>query len=132
MDRPELTSTRMWYAGIWRNTVGLIDCAYGSIILMGGHAGSSYQVLLKQVCPLQFFAIILVLVGGMLVSRSLRWGGVLGATVWFSFAIASLVTVVQHTAESDAGPALLVGFAMLHLLITYGAAAGLSAKKRKE
>jgi hypothetical protein len=121
----------MWYAGIWRNTVGAIDLAYGSIILLGGHAGSSYQMLLSHVCPFQVFAFVLVVVGGLLISRSLRWGGVLGAAVWMSFAMASLVTVLQHTAESDAGPSLLVGFAMLHLLITYGAAAGLAARKKE-
>jgi hypothetical protein len=121
----------MWYAGLWRIVLGAIDSLYGGIILSGAHANSAYQQILERVCPLQIFAVVLVIVGSLIISRTLKWGGVMGAAVWMSFGMASLVTVFQHTAESDTGPVLLIGFAILHLLITYGAAAGLAAKKKE-
>lgn len=128
-NRLHLTAARMRYAGFWRITVALMDGIYGTVFLLGGSANSAYQILLKQVFPIPVFSAALVVVAALLLSRALRPGGVLGAVVWSSFAIASLVTVAQGSALSAGGPVLLIGIAVFHLLITYGAAAGLSAMR---
>jgi hypothetical protein len=129
-DHPDLNPRRMKYASVWRITVALVDILYGGIFVLGGTANASYQQLLKPTWSMQMWGALLVLAGAFFLSRYLEVGGVLGAVIWTTFAAASLVTEFQHTAESASGPVLLAAFAVFHLLITYAAAAGLSAQRR--
>jgi hypothetical protein len=130
-DQPDLTPRRMRYAAVWRVMVAVTDILYGGVFVLGGTAHASYQQLLKPTWSMQVWGALLVLAGAFFLSRYLEVGGVLGAVIWTTFCVASVVTEFQHTAETASGPILLAAFALFHLLITYAAAAGLSAKRRR-
>jgi hypothetical protein len=121
----------MKFASAWRVMVAVTDILYGGVFVLGGTANASYQQLLKPTMPIGVWGALLVLAGALFVSRYLQWGGVLGALIWTTFSVASMVTLFQHTAETATGPILLAAFAVQHLLITYAAAAGLAARRRR-
>lgn len=129
--------------GRWRNlgakqryqrmfpvTIAGIDLLYGGTFALGGTANLASQQILREALPMPVWGLMLCAVAAGLFLRYQQYAGMLGGAVWSAFALTALLAVIQGTASSAGGPPLLLGIAALHLLITYGAAAGLSDSAR--
>lgn len=107
-----------------------IDLIYGGTYAAGGTASSPALLIMQEALPMPVWGLMLCAVGVGVALRFHQHAGVLGGAVWSAFAITSLMSVIAGTATSSGGPPLLIGMAALHLLITYGAAAGYSDAAR--
>lgn len=106
---------------LWLLTIAGTDLVYGGIYAVGGAANSPAQVLLRDVMPMPLWGVLTIAIAGLLAGHRYVAAGVMGGSVWCAYATTSLISVFQGTAQSSSGPALLLGIAALHLLITYGA-----------
>jgi hypothetical protein len=106
---------------LWLLAIAGTDLIYGGIYAVGGAANSPALVLMNDVMPMPLWGVLTIAIAGLLAGHWYVAAGVVGGAVWCVYATTSLISVFQGTAQSSSGPALLLGVAALHLLITYGA-----------
>ena len=130
-EKFHLMADRLKYAAWWRITVAVGDGCYGLVILFGTRTAEPYQLWLNNEIPLPVFAAGLVVASSLLLTKRLRAGGVLGAIVWASFGLASVVVAIEGIALTKTGPIVLYELAVFHLLITQGAVMGIAPTKNE-
>ncbi len=108
----------------WLTLVVAVDVLYGGINMFGKAEGAS-QTLLRSILPLPLWYGSVVLAGILILFEFSVRGGTVGTFAWGALAVAQALTIVQGTALSYGGAIPLLGWAAVHVLVTYDVGSGL-------
>lgn len=108
----------------WLTLVVVVDILYGGINMFGKAEGPS-QILLASILPTQIWYALLPLAGFLITFGWSVRGGMVGTFAWGSMAAAAALTIVHGTALSYGGAIPLLGWAGVHVMISYDVSSGL-------
>lgn len=108
----------------WLSWVVAVDFLYGGVNMFGKTQGAS-QVLLGSILPLSIWYGLLLLAAILITFGWSVRGGMVGTFAWGAYAAAQVVTIVNGTALSYGGAIPLLGWAGVHIMITYDVGSGL-------
>lgn len=114
----------------WLTTIVVGDLAYGLVSAFGKAEGAS-QLLLREVAPIQLWAVLYVAAAGLIWFGWSVWGGVAGTLAWGSAAVASAVAISLNLAPSWTGPVVLGILTYCHILVSFEVASGLDKDRER-
>lgn len=114
----------------WLTWVVAVDFLYGGINMFGKTESAS-QLLLASILPIWMWYAMLPLSAFFIAFGYSVRGGMLGTLGWGALAAAAVLTIVHGTALSYGGAIPLIGWAGVHIMITYEVGSGLDDQRER-